>query len=61
MSPEPVSAGRTDRQLFERALRHQLWCAILSAKFAGHTDLQHRLTTLLVEVKELTNAADQPA
>lgn len=53
--------GRTEKELFERALRHQLWCAILAAKCAGHIEIQNRLTSLLLEVKVLTGAADIPA
>lgn len=52
----PPAAGKSDRELFERALRHQLWCAVLAAKFAGHHDIQHRLTALLIEVKTLTGS-----
>jgi hypothetical protein len=52
--PDAPAAGKSDRELFERALCHNLWCAVLSAKSAGHTDIQSRLTTLLIEVKQLT-------
>lgn len=57
----PQPAGKSDRELFERALRHNLWCAVLSAKSAGHIEIQSRLTTLLIEVKVMTGAEDKPA